>query len=138
MEKEIINKLIKLSKKAAKKNNVPVSAIIVKDNKIVASSYNRKNKSNLPFDHAEIIAIKKACRKLKSWRLNDCYLYVTLKPCNMCYGVIAESRIKLVKYLLDSTYTGVESSNLENIKFEKIENDGEYKNILSDFFKNKR
>ena len=85
---------IKQANKALKYNEVPVGAIIVKNNKIIAKAYNKKEKSNDSTKHAEIIAISKACKKFKNWRLDDCILYVTMEPCMMCSGAIEQSRIK--------------------------------------------
>lgn len=100
-EKQIINKLKMLNKKAKKNGDVPVSCVIIKEGKIIASAYNKKYKNNNPFDHAEILAIKKACRKLNTSNLIDCELYVSLYPCMMCQGAIIESRIKKVYYILN-------------------------------------
>ena len=97
----MINKLIKLNKKALKNGDVPVSCIILKDNKVISTGYNMKVKKNDPFAHAEIIAIKKASKKLKTFNLGDCEMIVTLKPCSMCEAVILESRLKKVSYILD-------------------------------------
>lgn len=101
MDEKYYNKLIKLCQKAIKKNEVPVSAIIVKNNKIIASAFNTRNNKNSVLNHAEILAINKASKRLKDWRLDECELYVTLKPCNMCESIIKQSRIKQVTYLLD-------------------------------------
>ena len=101
MEEKYYNLLLKLAKKAQNKNEVPISAVIVKDNKVIASAYNRRNKSKYILDHAEMLVIKKASRKLKDWRLDSCELYVTLKPCSICENAIKQSRIKNVYYLLD-------------------------------------
>ena len=79
-------------------DEVPIGCVIVKDNKIIARGYNKKERSNDVTSHAEIIAIRKACKKLNSWRLIDCELYVTLEPCAMCAGAIYQSRIKRVIY----------------------------------------
>lgn len=84
--------------KALKKDEVPVGAVIVKDNRIVARAYNQRESQNLATAHAETLAINEACLKLKSWRLDDCILYTTLEPCIMCSGVIIQSRIKKVIY----------------------------------------
>ena len=94
--------LFKLLNKAIKKDCVPVSAIVIKNQKIIAKGYNLKEKTNNPLDHAEIIAIKKASKKLKTWKLNDCELYVTMKPCKMCEDIIKETRIKKVYFLCDN------------------------------------
>ena len=101
--KNIINELIKLNKKALKNNEVPISAIVVKNGKIIAKAINKKNMNNNVLYHAEIIAITKASKKLKTWILNDCDLYVTLEPCNMCREVINQSRLKNVFYFTKST-----------------------------------
>ena len=87
---------IKEAKKAFKKNEIPVGAVIVCNNKIVSKACNKKEKKQNALMHAEIIAINKACKKKKSWRLNDCVMYVTMEPCNMCMGAIIESRIKKI------------------------------------------
>ena len=87
---------IKLAQKAYKKKEVPIGAIIVKDGKIIARAYNNREQSQQAINHAEIIAIKKACKKLHSWRLNGCEMYVTLEPCAMCAGAILNSRLKSV------------------------------------------
>ena len=74
---KIEKELVKLTKKALKQDEVPIAAIIVKNNKIVGKGYNKVNKTNNFMDHAEIIAIKQAMKKIKNWRLNNCDLYVT-------------------------------------------------------------
>ena len=84
----------KESKKANKINEIPVGAVIIKNEKIISKGYNMKEKYNDPTMHAEIIAIRKACKKLKDWRLDDCTLFVTMEPCEMCLNVILECRIK--------------------------------------------
>lgn len=95
--------LYKLAMKAYKKGDIPVAAILVKDNKIVAKAYNKRFKNNSLLGHAEIICILKGTKKLKSWRLTDCDLYVTLEPCAMCREVIKEARVENVYYLCDKT-----------------------------------
>lgn len=93
-----MKKAIALAKKAYKKGDVPVGALIVKDNKIVGYGYNKKHRRKCSVYHAEILAIMSANRKLKSWYLNDCVLYVTMEPCLMCCGAIIQSRIGRVVY----------------------------------------
>ena len=87
---------LKEAKKAYKKLEVPVGAVIVKDGKIIARAHNQKEKKTDTTKHAEILAIQKASKKLESWRLIDCEMYVTLEPCSMCAGAIINSRIKKV------------------------------------------
>ena len=96
MENKILKELYKLSLKAAKKEEMPVAAILLYDNKIIAKAYNKRNKTELTTDHAEIQVIKKANKKLKTWILNKCTIYVTMKPCEMCESVIREARINEV------------------------------------------
>lgn len=87
---------IKEAKKAEKILEIPVGAIIVKDGNIIARAYNQKETKNDPTKHAEIVAIQKACKKLKTWRLNGCSMYVTLEPCSMCAGALIQSRVDKV------------------------------------------
>lgn len=78
--------------------DVPVGAVIVKDNQIISSASNEREKNNDPTGHAEIIAIREAASKLGNWRLEGCELYVTLEPCPMCAWTILQSRIKLIYF----------------------------------------
>lgn len=87
---------IEIAKKSGA--DVPVGALIVKNNEIIASACNEKEKSNDPSAHAEIVAIRRACEKIGNWRLDDCELYVTLEPCPMCAWAILQSRIKTVYF----------------------------------------
>ncbi len=98
MEKNIkyMKEALKEAEKAKKILEVPVGAIIVKDDKVIARAYNQKETKNDCTKHAEILAIQKASKKLKSWRLTDCEMYVTLEPCSMCAGALIQSRIKKV------------------------------------------
>ena len=94
MEEIFMKEAIKEAKKAYKNREVPIGAVIVYRNKIISRGYNLREKKKNALLHAEIIAINKACRKLKSWRLSECDLYVTVEPCPMCAGAIIQSRIK--------------------------------------------
>ena len=86
------------AKKAYKKNEVPVGAIIVRNDKIISKAYNNRERTQNALHHAEILAINKACKRLKSFRLDDCEMYVTLEPCPMCSGAIINARLKKVYY----------------------------------------
>ena len=127
------------AKKAYKNDEKPVGCVIVCENEIVACGYNKKERKNNALMHAEIIAIDKACRKLGSWRLDNCNIYVTLEPCMMCMGAIIESRIRNVYY-------GTKNKNEQMYVFNIIDrfvnlynvNDADCSKILSDFFINKR
>jgi len=139
MKKNYFNEVIKEAKKAYKKNNVPVGAIIVKNNKIIARAYNKKEKTKIATHHAEILAIEKACKKLNTWRLSECKMYVSLEPCLMCKGAIVESRIKEVIYYTKQTKNRIDFvDNVKNTKFvyEMINNDCEL--MLKSFFESKR
>ncbi len=135
MKENIIKKLKKLNKIALKHNDVPVSCIIVKNNKIIAKAYNKKEYLKNPIAHAEILAILKAAKKNKSWNLNDCELYVTLEPCNMCKTVINEARIKKVFYILKKT-----KKINDTVLYQQINDaDNKYFNEeIKQFFVNKR
>ena len=126
--------LKKLNKRSLKNGDVPVSCIIIKNNKIVSKSYNKKYKNNNPFYHAEIVAIIKAAKKLKTPNLSDCIMITTLQPCKMCKSVIEEAKIKKIYYILDN-------NKICNYKNELIKIDDEkdyFKKELSDFFVSKR
>lgn len=132
---------IKEAKKAYKKGDIPVGCVIIKNNKIIAKAHNMKEKKQKATYHAEILAINKACKKLKTWHLDDCTLYTTMEPCIMCSGAIIQSRIKKIIYVLDNPTFGNIKNN-ENFKknkyqIEQIENK-EILNLLQTFFKNKR
>ncbi len=81
-----------------KKNEVPIGCVIVRDGKIIARAHNLRESQQIATKHAELIAIERACKKLKTWRLEDCDLYVTLEPCPMCAGAIILSRIRSVTF----------------------------------------
>lgn len=138
MQQKYIDILIKLAIKASKKDEVPISAIIVKNNKILVKAYNNRNKKNSILGHAEIIAINKATKKLKDWRLFDCDLYVTLKPCSICENIIKQSRIRNVYYLLNKPETKKEYNKTIFNKLNNTKNEQKYVKVLNNFFKKKR
>lgn len=135
MKKIIIEQLKELNNIALKHGDVPVSCIIVKNNKIIAKEYNKRQKKNSPLAHAEILAIIKAAKRIKTWNLNDCELYVTLEPCEMCKSIINEARIKKVYYILSKT-----KKNNDTVKYEQLDvADNDYfLNEIKEFFVNKR
>ena len=98
MNEEFMKLALDMANKAYKNNDIPVGAVIVKDGKVIAKAYNKKNKLNDPTCHAEILAIKKACRKIKDFRLEDAEIYITKEPCIMCYGAILSARIKTIYF----------------------------------------
>ena len=138
---------LKEAKKAYKKLEVPVGAVIVKDGEIIAKAHNLKETKTDTTKHAEILAIQKASKKLNAWRLENCEMYVTLEPCTMCAGAIINSRIKKVFIGTLDSKTGACGSVLnlfEDYKFNhKVEYElgvlqKECENILKDFFKELR
>lgn len=135
MKKIIIEQLKKLNNIAIKHGDVPVSCIIVKNNKIIAKEYNKRQKKNSPLAHAEILAIIKATKRIKTWNLNDCELYVTLEPCEMCKSIINEARIKKVYFILSKT-----KKINDTVKYEQLDvADNDYfLNEIKEFFVNKR
>ena len=140
MEEKYINELINLSKKSFKKSEVPIAALIIDENgKIITKAYNTRNIKQQTINHAEILAITKANKKLKSWRLNKCTLYVTIEPCDMCKSVIKESRIQNVYYLLPRL---PEKNQYNKTIFNKLkdmsEKEDKYQEIINKFWKNKR
>ena len=98
MQQKFMKAALKEAQKAYDKLEVPVGCVIVKDNKIIARAHNLKETKTDTTKHAEILAIQKASKKLKSWRLTDCDMYVTLEPCSMCAGAIIQSRLNKVYY----------------------------------------
>ena len=144
MNEKYMRVAIEEAKKAYKLGEVPVGAVIVKNEKIISKAYNKKEKSNMVIAHAEILAINKASKKLKNWRLEDCDLYVTLEPCPMCASAIKQARINRVFYGLSSSdknnKTVIELIFSKDISNPSVElNCGyfsfEIKKIMSDFFK---
>ncbi len=138
---------LKEAGKAYKKDEVPVGAVIVKDNKIIARGYNLIRTKNDPSAHAETVAIRKACKKLKNERLNGAFLYVNIEPCPMCAGAILLARVKTLVYGAADTKTGacgsvftVINDKRNNHQVEVIKGvlEKECGGIVSNFFKNKR
>ena len=147
MEKKFMKAALKEAKKAYEKLEVPVGAVIVKDGKIIARAHNLKETKYDTTKHAEILAIQKASKKLNSWRLIDCEMYVTLEPCSMCAGALINSRIKKVYIGASDKKTGAVGSvfNLledytfnHKVEYEKGVLQDECESILKEFFKELR
>lgn len=96
MKLEFMQEAIKMAKKSGK--DIPVGAVIVKDGEIISKAVNQREKRQNAIYHAEMLAIRRACRKLKNWRLTDCEMYVTLEPCPMCASAILQARISKIYY----------------------------------------
>lgn len=127
------------AKKAYFEDEIPVGCVIVYKNEVIACGYNEKESKNSAIRHAEIVAIEEACRKLGTWHLDDCDLYVTLEPCMMCLGAIIEARIKNVYFGTRNNSKQMYDKNKIKgvVKLSFVDNDACSK-ILSDFFVNKR
>ena len=138
MQEKYFIELFKLAEIAKKKNEVPVSALLVKNDKIIAKAYNTRQKTSNILNHCEILVIKKASKKLKTWHLNECDLYVTLKPCNMCESIIRQSQIKNVYYLLDKDDSKKEYYKTNIVKTNIRTLEEQYSKYLKDFFQKKR
>lgn len=138
---------LKEAKKAYKKLEVPVGAVIVRNGEIIARGHNLKETKCDTTKHAEIIAIQRTSKKLNAWRLEDCEMYVTLEPCTMCAGAIINSRIKKVYIGTEDPKAGACGSILNlftdykfnhKVEYEKGIMQKECEKILKDFFKDLR
>ncbi len=85
---------LKEAQKAADINEVPIGCVIVRNDKVIAKAYNKRNTEKNVLAHAELLAIKQACKKTGDWRLEDCTMYITLEPCQMCSGAMVQARLK--------------------------------------------
>ena len=95
-DEKYMKEALRQAKKAEALLEVPIGCVIVHEEKVIARSYNRRNADKSSLSHAEILSIKKACKKLGDWRLENCTMYVTLEPCPMCAGAIVQARIPRV------------------------------------------
>ncbi len=145
MNNKFMKAALKCAQKAYDEGEVPIGAVVVLEGKIISRGHNRRTKKQIATAHAEIEAIEKACKKLGSWRIPECEIYVTLEPCPMCMGAMLNARIKKVYYGAPegkgrSLTIQLAEANLVN---HKIEVEGgimqeECAAILSNFFKSMR
>lgn len=146
MEEKYMELALKEARKSFEEDEVPIGAVIVQNGKVIAKAHNTRNKTQNAINHAEVIAISKACKKLKSWRLDDAEIYVTLEPCPMCAGAILNARINKLYF---GAYDKTSKTNLLEIIMKddrlnhKTEVNGgilekECSTVLSEFFKGKR
>lgn len=138
---------LKEAQKAIIFDEVPVGAIIVKDGKIIARAFNKRETTNDPTSHAEVNAIRKACKKLNSWRLEDATIYVTVEPCSMCAGTLLQCRIGRIVYGAKDPKGGAIESSLKLFEAKNINHhpqilggvlQQECSSIISNYFKSKR
>lgn len=138
---------LKQAEIARTKDEVPIGAVIVLDDKVITKAHNLIEKTQIATKHAEIIAIEKACKKLKSWRLEGASLFVTIEPCPMCAGAIANARIKKVYFgayepksgSAESKFHVLEDSGLNHkVEFEGGILQKECSEIIKNYFKSKR
>ena len=143
---DFMDSAFKEAQKAAAKGEIPVGAVIVRNGEIIARGHNVRESSRVATRHAEIVAIEKACKKLSSWRLDDCEMYVTLEPCLMCYGAILNARIKAVYFGAEDDGGGAGKFITDNdrvllnwtTRFEKLGGETRCAEILSEFFLSRR
>lgn len=135
------------AKKAEALEEVPIGCVIVQDHKIIARGYNRRNTDKNTLSHAELIAIKKASKKTGDWRLEDCTMYVTLEPCQMCAGAIVQSRMKRVVIASMNPKAGCAGSVLNLLQIAQFNHQVEIERgvleeecsaMLTDFFRSLR
>ena len=140
---DFMQEAIKLAKKAYKKGEVPIGAVIVLNGKILAKAYNKRETKQQAIAHAEVLAIQKACKKLKSWRLDNCDIYCTLEPCFMCSGAILNARIANVYFGAYEQKSGSAISKYNVFKDSGLNHtcnvvggiqEEECKNLLQNFF----
>lgn len=146
MDVKFMQAAIMQAKKSEKKDEVPIGAVVVYNNKIISRAHNTRNKTKNAINHAEILAISKACKKLKSWRLENCDIYVTLEPCPMCAGAILNARIKNLYF---GAYDKTSKNNLlqQIMKDDRLNHkttfkggilEAECSSIITNFFEQKR
>jgi len=119
-DKFFMREALKEAKKAYKKNEVPVGAVVVYNNKIIAKAHNLNITTNDPTAHAEILALRKASKVLRNYRLPDCELYTTLEPCPMCAGAMVYARIKRLVYAAEDPKSGCCKSVLNIVNNKKL------------------
>lgn len=147
LDEKYMKEAIKQAKKAYALGEVPIGCVIVHDGKIIARGYNRRNTDKNTLAHAEITAINKASKKLGDWRLEECSLYVTLEPCQMCAGAIVQARVTEVIMGSMNPKAGCGGSILNLLEMKEFNHqvivrrgilEAECSNLLTTFFKELR
>lgn len=140
-------KALEYANKAEQLDEIPVGAVLVKDNQLIAAGYNRSITDNDPSAHAEMIAIREGGKALTNYRLIDCTLYVTLEPCSMCAGLLVHSRIKRLVFGAADEKTGSAGSIMNLLQDSRLNHQVDVEagvlselcgQIISDFFKRRR
>ncbi len=146
-DEKYMKEAIKQAKKAAKVGDVPIGCVIVYQERIIARGYNKRNAKKTTLAHAELLAIEKASRTINDWRLEECTMYITLEPCQMCAGAIVQARIPRVVVGAMNKKAGCAGSVINlfqipafnhQVEFEKGVLEEECSALLSDFFKELR
>ncbi len=146
-DEDYMKAAIEMAKRAQEAGDVPVGAVIVRNNEIIAQAFNEKEALNVPTCHAEMLAIERAALKLDRWRLIDCELFVTLEPCVMCAGAIVHARLKRVVFGALDPKAGAVVSLYQILNDERLNHRPEVvsgllgvecSKLLSDFFKSRR
>ena len=146
MELKYMKLALKEAQKSYNDNEVPIGAVIVQNGKVIAKAHNTRNKTQNAINHAEVLAISKACKKNKSWRLDNTEIYVTLEPCPMCAGAILNARISKLYF---GAYDKTSKTNLlsQIMKDDRLNHktevsggllESESSKLLSSFFQSKR
>ena len=142
---KFMKRAISLAKRAYSHDEVPIGAVVVSGDEIIATAYNKREKSNDATAHAEILAIKKACKKIGDFRLLGCDIYVTLEPCVMCMGAILNSRISNLyfgAYIANGSISASEISSRAELNHKTNVSGGylesECSSLISNYFKDKR
>lgn len=145
MENKFMKAALKCAQTAFKEGEVPIGAVVVLNGQVISRGHNRRTKRQIATAHAEVEAIEKACKKLKSWRIPECELYVTLEPCPMCLGAAMNARIKKVYFGAyeakgRSLTNEIANSNLVNhtLEVEGGVMEKECAEVLSSFFSQMR
>ena len=146
-EEKYMKEAIKQAKKAAVIGDVPIGCVIVEDDKIIARAYNQRNKKKTTLAHAELLAIQKASKKVNDWRLEDCTMYITLEPCQMCAGAIVQARIPKVVIGAMNPKAGCAGSIINLLQMDRLNHrvhmetgimEEDCQKLLKDFFKDLR
>ena len=146
-DEQYIRNALDLARDAAKRNEVPIGAVVVRDGAIIAGATNRTVRDQDPTAHAELLAIREASSKLDRWRLDDCTLYVTLEPCAMCAGAIVLARMKCVVFGAWDEKAGMAGSVGDLLRHPRLNHRPEVRagvlaeecaRLLEDFFRDQR